>query len=226
MIRNKRVCLSLLAVTSGLIWMSFKQESKVEVVCFGDSITYGANVNGHSWVWLLSRANPSINFINAGRSGRKTADKQELLPVLDKYPDAGYYLIFLGVNDLKDGNDSMVTTCVNNMKWMIGQIRKTAPGAKIIVLSPADINVETMSEVNVKKMYNVHTHESLQLLDKRYRALAKQEDVQFISLLDVVAKPNYADGLHPNESGQQEIADRVWKHLRKQVLKGKDKQHG
>lgn len=186
-----------------------------QVVCFGDSITHGAQVDGHSWVYFLSKDHPNINFVNAGRNGRKTADKEELLPVLKKYPDANYYLIFLGVNDLKDGNDSMVNSCVENMQWMITVIRKVNDKAKILILAPSDINLQTMNEINKGKKYNENTKESLYKLEKRYKELAEEQHTGFISLLHVVSEPNYADGLHPNIAGQKEIEKAVWKGLKK-----------
>ena len=200
----------------GFVAAAFKNDNHKQVVCFGDSITYGAQVDGHSWVWVLSKNHTDIDFINAGRSGRKTSDKKELLPVLKKYPAADYYLIFLGVNDLKDGNDSMVNSCVENMKWMIEKIRETNSKAKIIILAPSDINLKTMSDINVKKKYNENTKRSLVKLEKRYKELVKEEKVGFISLLHVVSKSNYADGLHPDVKGQQQIAARVWKELKLQ----------
>lgn len=186
-----------------------------QVVCFGDSITYGAQVDGHSWVYFLTQEHPDINFVNAGRSGRKTSDKAELLPVLKKYPDANYYLIFLGVNDLKNGNDSMVNSCVDNMLWMINEIRKVNGKAKIVLLAPSDINLKTMNDINRNKEYNENTKQSLYKLEKKYKELAKAQHTEFISLLHVVSKPNYADGLHPNIAGQKEIANAVWKGLKK-----------
>ncbi|MBS1656136.1 MAG: SGNH/GDSL hydrolase family protein [Bacteroidetes bacterium] len=195
--------------------LAFKEKPK-QVVCFGDSITYGARVDGHSWVWYLSQQHSNAaDFVNAGRSGRRTSDEKELLPVLEKYPSADYYLIFLGVNDLKDGTDSMVNSCVEHMKWMIDAIRKVNDKAQIILLAPTDINLKTMDEVNVKKKYNDNTKQSLYKLEKRYKELSKQEHTGFISLLHTVSKPNYADGLHPNEDGQQEIAKAVWKKFKK-----------
>lgn len=186
-----------------------------EVVCFGDSITYGAQVDGHSWVYFLSKKHPDIDFINAGRSGRKTADTTELLPVLKKYPNAKDYLIFLGVNDLKNGNDSMVHNCIENMQWMINEIRKVNSDAKIVILAPTDINLKTMNDINRKKKYNQNTKRSLYILAKKYKLLAVEQQINFISLLHVVSKPNYADGLHPNVAGQKQIANAVWKGLRK-----------
>lgn len=187
-----------------------------QIVCFGDSITYGAKVDGNSWVWILQQKDyPGVTFINEGRSGRKTADKEELIPVLKKHPNAAYYLIFLGVNDLKNGDDSMVNSCIDNMKWMIHQIRKTDPGCKIVILSPTEINISIMTALNKKKMYNENTKKSLVELESRYKQLAGEEHTGFISLLNVVSKPNYADGLHPNVAGQRQIVEAVWKGLNK-----------
>lgn len=206
--------LFLLTCLAAIIIAAFNNKQK-QVVCFGDSITYGAQVDGHSWVYFLSQEHPDIDFVNAGRSGRKTSNKEELLPVLKKYPNADDYLIFLGVNDLKNGNDSMVNSCVENMKWMINEIRKVNATAKIVILAPSDINLKTMNEINKKKEYNENTKESLYKLEKKYKELAKEQHLGFISLLHVVSKPNYADGLHPNIEGQKEIANAVWKGLNK-----------
>ena len=188
------------------------------IVCFGDSITHGAKVNGHSWVYFLSKEHKDVNFINAGRNGRKTSDKKELLPVLKKYPDADYYFIFLGVNDLKNGNDSMVNQCVENMEWMINKIKETDKKTKIVILAPTDINLNTMSQLNVNKKYNENTKSSLVKLERKYKELAKEDNLGYISLLKTVSPPNYVDGLHPDEKGQQQIADAVWKGLNKLLI--------
>lgn len=212
----KKKLFSLLIITcvTAIVITGFRN-IKRQVVCFGDSITYGAQVDSHSWVYFLSQDHPDIDFVNAGRSGRKTADKEELLPVLKKYPNANDYLIFLGVNDLKNGNDSMVNSCVENMQWMINEIRKVNNKAKIVILAPSDINLQTMNEINKKKEYNENTKQSLYKLEQKYKELASTEHTSFISLLHIVSKANYADGLHPNIAGQKEITKAVWKGLKK-----------
>lgn len=183
------------------------------VVCFGDSITYGAETDGHSWVNFLSKEHPDVNFVNEGRNGRKTADRDEILPVLRKYPDAYAFVIVLGVNDLKDGNDSMVETCVENTRWMIEKVKESSSRTRIFVVAPCEINVEKMSLLNVKKKYNENTERSLGMLEKGYRSLAREESVGFISLLRVVSPGNYVDGLHPDIAGQEEIAFAMWRGL-------------
>lgn len=212
---NKRIFSTLIIIVSiSLVAMSFRNIHG-QAVCFGDSITHGALVYGHSWVYFLSGDHTDIDFVNAGRSGRKTSDKEELLPVLKQNPNADYYLIFLGVNDLKDGTDSMVNNCVDNMNWMIGQIRNVDSKAKILILAPSDINLKTMNEINIHKKYNENTKQSLYKLEKRYRQLAKDDHCEFLSLLHAVSKANYVDGLHPNIEGQKEIEKIVWKGLNK-----------
>lgn len=186
-----------------------------KVVCFGDSITNGARVNGQSWVQYLSKNHTDVNFVEAGHNGRKTADRKEILPVLKQNPDADYFLIFLGVNDLKDGTPEMVDQCVKNMQWMIHQVKQNNNETHIVILAPTNINLKTMAPVNVKKKYNENTRQSLIQLKDRYRKLAKEESVQFLSLFDVVSPPNYVDGLHPDTTGQKQISRAVWKGLNK-----------
>ncbi|MCW9706583.1 SGNH/GDSL hydrolase family protein [Fodinibius salsisoli] len=184
-----------------------------KVVCFGDSITNGAEVNGQSWIQYLSQKHPDIDFVEAGQNGRKTADKQDIIPVLQAHSNADHFLIFLGVNDLKDGTPQMVEQCVKNMRWMIRKVQEANPTTKITILAPSDINLETMAPVNVKKKYNENTKRSLVQLRDQYRKLADDESVQFWSLLDAVSPQNYVDGLHPDTTGQKQIAEAVWKGL-------------
>jgi len=195
--------------------MQFSTAIHGKVVCFGDSITNGARVDGQSWVQYLSKYHPEVNFVEAGHNGRKTADKKEILPVLKQNQDADYFLIFLGVNDLKDGNPEMVDQCVKNMRWMIHQVKQTNSKTKITILAPTNINLKTMAPINVKKKYNENTRQSLIQLKSRYQKLAKEDSVQFLSLFNVVSPSNYVDGLHPDTTGQKQIAHFVWNGLNK-----------
>jgi acyl-CoA thioesterase I len=213
---KEKIFVSLLFI-SLLVLPAMSYYGKVygTVVCFGDSITHGAKVDGHSWVYFLSKNHKNINFVNEGRNGRKTSDKNEILPVLKKYPKADYFLIFLGVNDLKNGNDSMVNNCIENMKWMISKIREANQSTKIVILAPVDISLKTMDTTNVRKKYNENTRTSLVKLEKKYKKLAKEDSLGFISLLKSVTPQNYVDGVHPDEKGQQQIAESIWQGLTK-----------
>ncbi len=204
----------ILLITSTAMVM-LKGGIKGKLLCFGDSITYGAFVRGYAWDDLLNKESDSVFVVNAGRKGRKTSDRKELAPVLKENTDANYVLFFLGVNDLKNGNDSMINNCVENMKWMIEQVKTKIPGAKIVLMAPTGINLKTMSEINVKKLYNANTKRSLNELAVKYKELAKEESVEFINLLNTVSPDNFVDGLHPDKKGQRQIAAKVWSELNK-----------
>ncbi|MCX7797385.1 MAG: SGNH/GDSL hydrolase family protein [Melioribacter sp.] len=191
----------------------FTQNAKYKILCFGDSITRGAGVEGNGWVEQVSKMSDKFLMINAGRNGRKTSDTLELVPVLEKHLDANLVLIMLGVNDLKNGNDSLVNLCVSNMKWMITQVKTKLTKAQILLIAPCNISFETMSEINKQKRYNENTYNSLIKLEKEYEKLATEEKVNFISLFNVVSPKNFLDGVHPNIEGHREIAEIIYKKI-------------
>ncbi|MBO8130984.1 MAG: SGNH/GDSL hydrolase family protein [Candidatus Marinimicrobia bacterium] len=199
---------------SFILMFTLCSRNPLKIVAFGDSITAGTYLNGKSWVYHLDKQNDKITVVNAGRNGRKTSDKHELIPVIQNNKDTDIFMIFLGVNDLKDGNDSLVENCVNNVSWMIDMLKQSIPDVKIYLLSPCDINLETMSELNKQKKYNQNTKNSLYKLNKEYEKLAKRKKVEFISLLKSVSTQNYTDGLHPDSNGQTEIANTIWERLK------------
>lgn len=189
------------------------QKSQYKILCFGDSITRGAGVEGNGWVEQVAKKSDKFLMINAGRNGRKTSDREELIPVLEKNKDADLISIMLGVNDLKNGNDSLVNICVNNMKWMISQIKTHLPHAQILLMAPCNISFETMSEVNKQKKYNENTYNSLIQLEKKYEELASEEKINFLSLFNFVSPNNFLDGVHPNVEGHKEIAEKVYQKI-------------
>jgi len=208
----------ILVVLFIIIVLAFEiqqKQVKGKIVCFGDSITYGASYEGNGWPEQLDKMSDSISVINAGRKGRKTSDKNELLPVVETNKDADYFLFLLGVNDLKDGNDSLVNCCVENMKWMIEKVKDEIPNVKIVLMAPCKINLEGMTELNRGKKYNENTLRSLIKLEKQYEKLAKEESVEFVSLFDIVSTGNLFDGIHPNIEGYSEITKKVWSELNK-----------
>ncbi len=205
----------LITVSITIAFALKESNLKGKIVCFGDSITYGASVEGNGWPEQLSKMSDSIKIVNAGRKGRKTSDKNELLPILRNNKDADYFIFLLGVNDLIDGNDSLVNECAKNMKWMIDETKKEIPDVKIVLMVPCGINLENMSELNHGKKYNENTAASLVKLEKKYNELAEKESVGFISLLNTVSAKNYLDGIHPNIAGYAEITLKVWAELNK-----------
>ncbi|MGK9476196.1 SGNH/GDSL hydrolase family protein [Melioribacter sp. OK-6-Me] len=205
---------NILIILMLLFLMGFNMpQNKIKIVCFGDSITRGAGVEGKEWVEKLSARFDKITFVNAGRNGRKTSDLNELQPVIDNNRDANYFIILLGVNDLKNGNDSLVALCVQNLDSMVTKIKSEIPAARVIIASPCNINLETMNETNRKKLYNDATQTSLIKLNEEYKKLAERRGTEFIQLYGKVSPENFLDGLHPNEKGHEEIANAIAEYI-------------
>lgn len=181
------------------------------ILCFGDSITeYG------EWVAEVGK-HESFETINAGRSGRKASQaKKELAFYLDKYSDLDMIIMFLGVNDLPARDtrpgDIKVAACVDSMGSAIDLALTRFKPADIILVAPCNVNPDSMSSVNREKGYHI-TPPLLAKMEKQYKILAETRGIQFFSLLNVVSKENYKDGLHPNKGGNIEIARAISEFL-------------
>ena len=186
------------------------------ILCYGDSIT-------HRGTWLSSVENEiDVKMINAGMSGRRAAQAAtQLAPYLQQYADLDRIVLFLGVNDLpardKRPGDEKVAGCVADMNEAIDLALTRFEPNDIILVAPCTVNPETMSSVNLEKGYQV-TPPLLEQLEKEYQALAQQRKISFMSLLHVVSKENYLDGLHPNRAGNDEIATAIGAYLEKSLL--------
>jgi len=195
---------------------AFASDDSPRILCYGDSITYMG-----TWLSTVEKT-IDVKMINAGRSGRKAAQaKTELSPYLKKYADLDQIILFLGVNDLpardKRPGEEKVAGCVVDMNEAIDLALTRFEPNNIILAAPCTVNPDTMSAVNLEKGYQI-TPPLLEQLEIQYKALARQRKISFMSLLHVVSKENYLDGLHPNRAGNDEIAAAVCTYLEKNVL--------
>ena len=202
--------LPLIFLSFSLLLPVLAQDPGGKVFCFGDSITHAG---GHGWVEMIGEKHQGVTMVNAGRSGRKTSDMDELAAPLSENLDADWVLFFLGVNDLRDGTPEMVAACVKNMDWMVRQVQYKVPAATIVLMAPTDLSPGKINDVVKGKHYNQKTRDSLDQLEKEYEKLALRRGVEFLSLLNAVSPEYFYDGLHPDQKGQQEIADTVWQGL-------------
>ena len=208
----KNICLILLALNA------FLYAEPEKVLCFGDSITQGTHIKGRyttgrGWVNILDQKSTDLEFVNAGRSGRRTHDRKELQPYLKEMKSYSRVIFFLGVNDLNTPKVYSLKSCLKNIQSMVKQCRKANPKIKIAICAPTKINTETIKAHFYKMGYNEAENKLLEKLAKLYRAYCRQKSLDYIDLQNVVSPANFFDGLHPNLSGQQQIADAVWKAL-------------
>jgi sialate O-acetylesterase len=190
------------------------------VLCFGDSITRGTYIDGkyrggNSWVNIFDKlSGETVKAINAGRSGRKTADYKEFDSTVTKYRSIDHVIFFLAVNDLRVASDKVLQDCLVNMKAMIDQARACySDELKVTIIGSAGLSIGNVSERFHKMGYDEKEQAMLDKLRPEYKKLAKENNAAFVDLWNVVSKDNYSDGLHPNLDGQQQIAAAIWKQF-------------
>lgn len=182
------------------------------VLCIGDSITAAAD----GWVAMVG-ANDKIDTINAGAGGRQTWRAAETFEK-NVQQEFDRVVFFLGVNNLPARDtrpmDEKVAICVTTMGQGIDAALTKLKPKDVILVAPCGVNAETMSPLNRAKGYHV-CQEGLEKLEVAYKKLAEEKGVQFLSLLHVVSKENFSDGLHPNADGHKQIAEAVTEFLLK-----------
>ena len=164
------------------------------IICFGDSLTYGTGAPRHKSYPAQLSAMISRPVINAGVPGDTTARALERLQedVLDQLPRI--VLITLGGNDLKNGirNDA----AFKNLKAIIEAVQ--AKGGLVILGGVKFI-----------------------VLDKgygdMYKKLAKETDIILIPniLKGLVGKDKYmSDPIHPNGEGYTIMAELFYEAMK------------
>ena len=159
------------------------------VICFGDSITYGIGAShGHDYPSLLGQA-LGVKVINAGVDGDNTEDALKRLEtdVLSKNP--GLVVILLGGNDYLDRIPLSKT--FENLDIIIRRIRAT--GASVVV-------VEIGASILGKPVQN------------RWDKLVMENQVPFVSYIlssYFFDRELKSDNLHPNDMGYEIVAGRI-----------------
>jgi acyl-CoA thioesterase I len=174
------------------------------ILVFGDSISagYGVDVQ-QAWVARLQKKLNSEEYgyvvVNASVSGETTAGGLARLPRALRVQAPVIVILELGAND---GLRALpIPQMRSNLERMIDLIQ--AAHAKVLL-------VGMRIPPNYGPQYTAQFYET-------YDELAKAHHVAWVPfLLDHVAlnaDRMQADGMHPNESGQQQLLDNVWPQL-------------
>jgi len=186
-----------------------------KLLAFGDSITACvSHPKGSRWHERLATwSGGKITNVNAGKGGRTTLAMDDLKAALKANPDAGAVLLKLGVNDLKGvaSNDATkVAEIVANLGKLVDQVKADLPKAKIVIVAPANIAPDRLTDFWKKLNFGPHTQEMLASLKVEYAKLAKEKGVGFVSAYGSVTEANIPDGIHPNADGQGELGKAIW----------------
>ena len=218
---------NILLLSCFSLLLAFAPPKKKRIVFFGDSITEGGAKPGGYIVKMdsmlaLKNLKENYDLVGAGISGHKIYDLYFRLDddVLAKQPDI--VVIFIGVNDVWHKRTSGTGTDANRFEKFYSAIIKklTERNIKVVVCTPAAIgektDVSNELDGDLNKYCNI------------VRDLAVKNNLALIDLrklfLDYNLKNNpenkdrgilTRDGVHFNETGNQLVAEEMWKVLSK-----------
>jgi len=205
-----------------ILLLAFKQQNKIKVLFFGDSITQ-AGVNPGGYIMRIDSMSKQqgINkyeFIGAGIGGNKVYDLYLRLDkdVLAKNPDV--VIMYVGVNDVWHKSSSGTGTDADKFEKFYQAIidKLKEKNIKVILCTPAAIGEKTdfsnsqdgdLNEYS-KIIRKLATKNALSIIDLRKSFLAynlkNNPDNKDRGTLTT-------DRVHLNAKGNQLVADEMWK---------------
>lgn len=176
------------------------------IVFFGNSLTAGYQLDEKfSFPSLIQQkiteAGKPYKVVNAGLSGDTTHDGLSRIDWVMKQP-MDIFVLELGANDMLRGLDVQRTE--ENLKAIIKKVRAKHKDIPIVIAG-------MLAPSNMGKEYE-------QKFNSIFSNLAKEFNAGLIPFLleDVAGIPslNLPDGKHPNEKGQEIVANNVWSILK------------
>ncbi len=193
---------------------------KIHIACIGDSITYGAGVNGkkeETWEYFLNeKLGERYQVLNYGISAR-TLQKQGDYPyTADKFYEISKdkrietYLIMLGTNDAKPYNFNE-ERYKKQLHEFVKEYKELSWHPEVILMAVPQVFEERDTGIvgfdidkdNIRRVQNLIKEE------------AKISGIKCIDLYSYTAdkKDWFVDGVHPNKKGNEQIAAYIFQQL-------------
>src|SRR5271166_2257131 len=195
-----------------------------DVVCAGDSIT-GWNNFGFVRDWpyrtypefLQRLCDPlGLSIANVGIAGEVSPNGiAQVRDYLDLFPNARYFVVGYGTNDLGMWPDVERTSpmIIDNLDQMVRAIRD---GGR----QPILLNVPYANESRFPRRIAEELRNNRDYHNNKLRDYCMKDHVLLVDIASNLRDEHFADELHPNEAGAQVIATEVFRVL-SEVRNGK-----
>ncbi|MEX2054069.1 MAG: GDSL-type esterase/lipase family protein [Candidatus Colwellbacteria bacterium] len=195
------------------------------VLCFGDSITWGAvDKDGLGWVGFIkkdfgqdSENNPSV--YNLGISGDTTDGllKRFRIECEARLADGELGIVFaIGINDSRyineEGNHEIPENkFVDNLEQLIEIAREFTDKIAFIGLMDLDDSKTTPIPWSPTKYY---TNKNMRRYNSAIKSVCEKNSLPFVDMEGVIPIEMMPDGLHPNTEGHKLAAEKIQRELR------------
>ncbi len=185
----------------------------LQIICHGDSLTEGADVDALlRWPSLLQAA-LDVKVINTGIGGDSTAGMLSRFPtdVVKHKPRA--VILLGGTNDF--WWDLSLKTSISNLYTMAYQAQYYGIVPLFGLALPFDVTQAQKQDENAPGAGYEKLFEKIQQLNTRLKALAQVDQITVINFHDLFLTDGrnvrtdcyLEDGVHPNVNGHQLMAD-------------------
>ncbi len=203
-----------------------------QILCFGDSNTYGL-VPGKNerysldsrWTGILERKlnKKNVRVIEEGLCGRTTVFEDEIrsgrkgIDVINILVESHYPLdriiIMLGTNDCKTIYNASAEVIGKGVENLINKVKSIDSKLKILLISPIWLS-DGVWEYDPE--FNDNSIEKSKKLKSVYLKAAKKHGCDFLAASDYV-KASAADREHLGEEEHKILADIIYQKLKKEV---------
>ena len=192
----------------------------INILVFGDSITYGAwDKEKGGWVNRLRLAlenddsNSYYTIFNLGISGDVTENIKDRFDneckIRFNKNDNTIIIFSIGINDtqnVKDEDRVSLETFRNNIITLINSAKKYTDNILFIGLTKVDESKVTPLPWDKEKSY---LNTKIINFDKELKNICLENNVDYLYIYDLLELEELFDGLHPNNVGHQKICDKV-----------------
>ena len=199
----------------------------MNILCFGDSNTYGYKPDRTGrfdesirWTGLLQKKlGPDYHIIEEGLCGRTTVFQDELREgrrgldligvTVEMQTPVDLMILMLGTNDCKTRYGASATVIARGLDQVIRKARKSSPTPfDILVISPIHLG-KGVGEPDFDPEFNSDSEAVSRNLAAEYRKVALQNHAAFLNAADF-AFPSVTDREHLDEAGHAALADAVY----------------
>lgn len=214
-----------------------------EMICFGDSNTYGlvpGTTNRYDyhtrWTGILQEKLKNRNFhiTEEGLCGR-TADFEDrtrpgrkgtaVFPmILESHSPVDFITIMLGTNDCKTYYGADAEKIAKGIEKLILQAKSICPDAKILLISPILLG-EGVGEKGYDPEFDTMSVWHARHLAHAYEKVANYHNCDFLAASDFAA-PSPRDREHLDEDGHRALAEAIYQKItemdEKQIINRKN----
>lgn len=202
-----------------------------EIVCFGDSNTYGLIAGtkrdrydrNTRWTGRLEKALAPLGYHLAeeGLCGRTTIfpnptrpgrNGSAVLPyLLETHHPISHVILMLGTNDCKTQYHATAAQIADGISLLIKQIRAEDPSIRILLVSPIHLG-DGVGEPGYDPEFNAQSVAVSHQLKAAYQRIAHEEHCDFLAASDLAA-PSPVDREHLTEEGHRRLASALFDRL-------------